>query len=236
MREFHASLLTTLFTKGGTLMTVITVSRELGSNGAAIAEQVAAEMGYRFVTKAILEKVLHQYGLVRLNELYEKAPGLWARVDFANLELVSMLDKVIQGIAHLDNVVLLGRGGYAALSGYTNVLNVRVQAPLSVRVKRVMELEGLTDVAEAEKLIEQNDKARAMFVQGFYGVDFYNSRQFQLVLDTGITPSDTAAAWIIETARSLAAQPFSGAKTTLDIVVDKVMEDAIKQVLMMAGA
>lgn len=213
-------------------MTVVTVSREWGSSGESIAKQVAEQLGYRFVTKATLEKVLHQYGLIRLDELYEKAPNLWARVDFANLELVSMLDKVIQGIAHLDNVVLLGRGGYAALSDYANVLNVRLQAPLPVRVSRVMARKNLTDIAEARKLVEKNDKARAMFVQGFYGVGFYDTHQFQLVLDTSITPTNTAVAWIIELAQSLADHNPADAKTTDDIVADPIMQDAIKRVLM----
>lgn len=210
-------------------MTIITISRELGSEGETIARQVAAQMGYRFVAKNTFEKVLHQYGLIRLDELYQSAPSLWARLDIANLELVSMLGKVILGTAKLDNTVMLGRGGYAALSAYADVLNVRIQAPFSTRVKSVMERENFDNVTEAEKFVAKNDKARDMFVRGYYGADFNEARQFHLVLDTSVIPVDTAVAWIVEAARLLAAHSFAGVLTTQDIVVDPILADAIAQ-------
>ncbi len=214
-------------------MTVITISRELGSEGSTIAQRVAAEMGYRLVTKTTFEKVLHQYGLIQLDELYTSVPSLWARIDITNLELVSRLDKIILGFARLDKVVLLGRGGYAALNEYADVLNVRIQAPFQARVKRVLEKEGMDNLAQAEKMVLKNDKARAVFVQGFYGVDFYDTRQFQLVLDTEVIPVDTAVAWIVESAQLMENRSFAGAKTTQEIVVGPVLKDAIDQVLMM---
>jgi len=212
-------------------MAVITVSRELGSEGEAVARQVAAKMGYRFVAKATIEKVLQQYGLIELDDLYRSAPSLWARLDITNLELVSMLNKVILGIARLDNVVLLGRGGYAALSGYADVLNVRIQAPFAFRMQVVMEREGLDSTAQAEKRVAKSDKARDMFVQGYYGADFNTARQFNLVLDSSVIPAETAVAWIMEAARLLAHRSSAGMLTIQDIVVDPVLADAITQVL-----
>lgn len=212
-------------------MTIITVSRVLGSGGEAVARQVAAQMGYRFVAKTTIEKVLQQYGLVRLDELYQTATSMWARLDIANLELVSMLDKVILGVAKLDNTVILGRGGYAALSGYADVLNVRIQAPVAVRVQRVMESEGLDSAASAEKRVAESDKARDMFIRGYYGADFNAARQFNLVLDSSVIPADTAVAWIKVAAQLLAHRSPEGMPTTQEIAVDPVLADAINQVL-----
>lgn len=212
-------------------MTVITISREWGSDGTVIAQRVAEEMRYRFVAKKTFEKILQQYGLIQLDNLYKSVPGLWARLDNANLQLVSMLNKIILGIAHLDNVVMLGRGGYAALSDYADVLHVRIQAPFSLRVKRVMEREKWTDAAEANKLVAINDKSRAQFVQGFYDVDYYTARQFHMVLDTGVIPVDTAAGWISEAAALLANRSFVGSLVTQEIDVDPILVDAIAQVI-----
>ncbi|MCA9962149.1 MAG: cytidylate kinase-like family protein, partial [Anaerolineales bacterium] len=161
---------------------------------------------------------------------YQSAPSLWARLDIANLELVSMLDKVILGIARLDHVVLLGRGGYAALSGYADVLNVRIQAPFATRVACIMDREGL-DSSQAEKRVTRSDKARDMFVQGYYGADFNAARQFNLVLDSSVIPVETAVAWIKQSAQLLAARSSAGLPTTQEIVVDPVLADAINQVL-----
>jgi cytidylate kinase len=55
-----------------------------------------------------------------------------------------MLNKVIEAFAHHGNVVLLGRVGFEVLGKYADVLHVRLQAPFSVRVKRIMTQQGLS--------------------------------------------------------------------------------------------
>lgn len=213
-------------------MAIITISREIGSDGEAVARGVAAKMGYRFAAKNTFENVLYQYGFVGFDGIYQSAPSLWARSDIANQELISMLNKAILGIARLDNVVILGRGGYAALSSYADVLNVRIQAPFSTRVKCILDREGFEKIAKAEKHVAENDKARATFVQGFYNAEFYDTRQFHLVLDMSVIPVNTAIEWIAGGAQLLANRSLVDSLTTQDIVVDQVLADAINQVLM----
>jgi cytidylate kinase len=43
-------------------MTVITISREIGSGGGDIAKQVADSLDYHFVDKKMIERVLMEYG------------------------------------------------------------------------------------------------------------------------------------------------------------------------------
>ncbi|HNB54310.1 MAG TPA: cytidylate kinase-like family protein, partial [Anaerolineales bacterium] len=167
-------------------------------------------------------------GLVQLDELYKSA-SFWAQLDSANLDLIAQLNTIILAFAKQDNMVILGRGGFAVLREYANVLHVRIQAPFAVRVQRVMARENLT-LPEAEKRVAQNDKARARFVQGFYDADFYSTRAFHLVLDTGLLPLDTATAWIIEATHHLTNR-LPGAITTQQIEVDPILARAIQEVL-----
>lgn len=212
-------------------MTVITISRELGSEGAAIAAQVASRLEYQFVAKQSLEKVLQQYGLVQLDALYKTSPGIWARLDDANLQLIAMLNKILLGIAHRGDTVILGRGGFAALGGYVDVLHVRIRAPFSLRVKRIQEREQLSDIEVAEKLVAQNDKARHTFIQAFYDVDTELASQFHLVLDTSVVTTAMAVDWITEVAQSMSYSPYTDVLTTEEIEVDVILAEAIEQVL-----
>lgn len=212
-------------------MTVITISRELGSEGAAIAAEVADRLGYEFVAKHSLEKILQQYGMVQLDTLYKSSPGFWARFDDANLQLISMLNKIILGIAHRGNTVILGRGGFAALSGYADVLHVRIQASFAVRVQRVQEREQLADFETAEKLVAENDKSRHTFIQAFYDVDADTASRFNLVLDTGVVSIPIAVEWMVEVAQSMSYNPFMDALTVEEIEVDAILADAIEKVL-----
>ncbi len=210
-------------------MTVITISREYYALQSTTAEKIANHLGYHLVTKDTLENVLRQYGKVHLQELYD-APNFWTSAAPSNIELISLLNQTIQAFAKQDNVVILGRGGYLVLQDYANVLNIRIKAPFRVRVQALMAKEDL-DKEEAEKAVKHNDEVRANFVKDFYGQDFYNTRSFRLMLDTGVISSDTAADWIVQAARTLDAQSFENSKTTNDIELDLVLERTVKQVL-----
>ena len=96
-------------------MATITISRLLGSEGAAIAERVAEHLSYALVTKQTLEKILEQYGLVHLDSFYKAPPRLWSRLDYDTKHLVSMLNRIMLLIAKRGEAVILGRGGYASL-------------------------------------------------------------------------------------------------------------------------
>lgn len=214
-------------------MTVITISRELGSEGAAIAAQVADRLGYQFVSKSTLENILHQYGLIQLDTLYKSSPGLWARLDNTNLQLISMLNKVILGIAQRGDAVILGRGGFAALKDYADVLHVRLQAPFSLRVKRVWERDRLVDMETAKRVVAENDKARLTFIKAFYEVDGSAVNQFNLVLDTRVVSIDMAVDWITATAQSMNNSYFVDGLTTAEIEVDPILADAIQKTLVL---
>ena len=91
-------------------MVVITVSRELGSEGSTIAEKTARALGYGLVDKKAIENVLNQYGLIKFGEEDEVASGFFARMDAENERMMLMLDRVIRAMACHGNVVILGRG------------------------------------------------------------------------------------------------------------------------------
>ena len=57
-------------------MTTITISREFGSEGVKIAQQVAKTLDYSLVDKRILEGVFRRYGLTKFGDLYSSAPSL----------------------------------------------------------------------------------------------------------------------------------------------------------------
>jgi cytidylate kinase len=212
-------------------MATITISRLLGSKGAAIAEKVSRKLSYPLVTKQTLEKILEQYGLDHLDSFYKAPPRLWSRLDHETKHLVSMLNAVMLGIAKHGETVILGRGGYAALNNLAGALHVRVQAPLQIRVRTIVEREGSDDIRLMEKLVKDNDRARAMFVNGFYDADFHRAEQFNLVIDTGLVPVDMAVEWIVAASKMADASPTAGTYLAKDIDEDPVLQETIDKVL-----
>ncbi len=215
-------------------MPVITISREVGSEGDDIAERVAQTLGYHFVDKEFIGAVLSQYGVVEFDREYETLPSFWEKFNAQREKrrdaMVNMLHQVVRAVAHHGNVVILGRSGFAVLGGFADVLHVRLQAPLSVRVKRVMMQQQMT-TAQAEAVVNESDRVRAAFVEEFCGVSWEASRTFDLVINTGKIPSDLATTWVVNAVNAFAAIQETDQPTAGSIEVDPILASAISDML-----
>ncbi len=213
-------------------MTVITISRELGSGGTYISRQVAQALGYHLVEKDTLQKVLSQYGFAQFESEYESAPSFWERLDSNRIMMIEMLNKVILAVAQHGNVVILGRGSYAVLDNYRDVLNVRIQAPFPTRVRRVMIEQKFTDAHEAETVIKESDRVRSTFLQSWYGVRWDTAGMFDLVLDTSKVPCDLAVRWILEAHETMnEIQPEEDQPAIGSVEVDELLARVIAETL-----
>ena len=213
-------------------MSVITISRQLGSGGVEIAHQVAASLGYEFVDKQTTDAIFRQYGLTRFDELYNSVPSYLDLLNADNLLLVAMANEIIEAVAQRGNVVILGRAGFAVLAGLAEVLHVRIQAPLADRVQRVMEHEGLADLDVAGERVAQDDEVHAKYIARFYNKHWDDPANFDLVLDTGALSTDAAVQQIVAAARSRAqTAPPKDAPSIRSLQVDPVLADAVAQAI-----
>ena len=209
-------------------MRTIAISRLVVSEGATIARRVTEALGYTLVNKSVLEGIFRQHGLTKFGDLYTSPPNLWDLANAKNLQLVSMLNDTMEALAHRGDMLILGRGGYASLSKYEDVLNVRLQAPYLVRVERVMARENIDNRLRAEQRVKADDTARQKFVSMFYNQAWENASNFDLVIDTHTISTEMATDWIIEAARALSAKNFRTDAVTADRArVDPSLLDAI---------
>jgi cytidylate kinase len=212
-------------------MSVVTISREFGSEGSTIARQVAQKTGYHFVDKNVIGEVLIQYGFVEFKQEYDSVSSFWTGFDSRRAEMVGMLNRVIRALARHNDVVILGRGSFAVLDDFADVLNVRIQAPLSLRIKRVMAHKSIDNVEQAEAWVEENDKVRASFIEWFYGVPWHTASAFDVVLDTSKVSPDLAVGWLVDTVSGMNETKTGGAQTTRMIEVDPILSSVVAEVL-----
>ncbi len=212
-------------------MSVITISREFGSGGSYSAEKVAQALGYHFADKKMMEDVLVQYGFVEFEKGYDAAHGFWTRFDARTTEMIKMLNQIIWAVARHGNVVILGRGSFAILSGYADVLNVRIQAPLPVRQARVMAQQQIATPEQAEAIVKEADRVRTTFIESYYGVRWDVASAFDVVIDIGKVAPDLAVTWLVDAAKALPARTGGEARTTSALEVDQILASAVSAVL-----
>jgi cytidylate kinase len=211
-------------------MTVITISREFGSEGDWIAHHVAQSLGYHFVDRNFVGHIIDQYGYVEFDREYTTMPRFWERFDAQREKeretVVSMLNQVIRAVAHHGHAVILGRSGFEVLGGFADVLHVRLQAPFAVRVQRIMDQQNLS-FEMAESLVKQNDKVRVGFVEEFYKVPWNSIQAFDLVINTGKIESDLASEMIVNTAKAFENHLDVDKPTVASIDVDRILSNSI---------
>jgi cytidylate kinase len=214
-------------------MAVVTISREIYSEGSYIGEKVADGLGYHFVSKNGIEKIFLEHGLVEFGKVYESIEGFWTRFDDMRSTTIEFLKQVILALANHGNVVIVGRGAFAVLGAFADVLNVRVQAPLPFRVKRAMEKEKITESHEAEVFLKKRDRERDAFVESFYNIRWVDAapKAFDMVINTGKVPPDMATAWVVKALRDLKKRKKDAELTTKTIKVDPELAGTVSQVL-----
>ena len=211
-------------------MSAITISRELGSLGDTVAEQVASRLGYQLVDKNTIEKIFIQYGYVDFKEAYNTT-GFWAHFDPRRAEMVSFLNRIIEALVARGRVILLGRGGFAMLRDYADVLNVRIQAPFALRARRVFESGAFARLSLVEEAVREHDRMRRDFVNSMYSERWDSVSAFDLVLDTGKITPEQAADWLEAAGRQTSLPQPGEALTTRSLDIDPVLADSVAQVL-----
>jgi cytidylate kinase len=216
-------------------MSVVTISRELGSLGSLVAEGAAHTLGYCLADKTTIETILKDYGLVQFTREYDSIPGFWERFDAQKREErqhhINMLNQCICALAHHGNVVIVGRGGFAVLADLDDVLHVRIKAPTPVRVRRLVEAPDIADPGLAELAVMKNDHLQKQFIKTVYGREWDTAKAFDLIIDTGKIPPGLAAEMIVQAARGLKSAATGGRHTSMGLPVDKALCEVVAEVL-----
>jgi len=210
-------------------MAIITISRDFGSKGSLVSQSVAQSLGYTYVDKETIEKVMIQYGLISFDRFYDAYHTIWSRFDESNHEIIKMFSKTIHEFSKNDKTVLVGRAGFVLLNGYENVLHVLIRAPFEERVSNTMQEMNIGDREKAREVVLKNDQSRKAFVQTFYKADTHNADWFNIVLDTSVIPPETAAEWIAEAAKMIDKSRMNPEKTTMAIKSDEVLKSVVEE-------
>ncbi|MDP3774268.1 MAG: cytidylate kinase-like family protein [Gemmatimonadales bacterium] len=205
-------------------MAVVTITRQYGAGGSAVAGLVANALGWTLIDNQFVGEVAKRAGLpvetVAARE--ERAPSLMERLvralataspetfvpaaatgDEPDEEaMVRTAERVIAEAAAHGRAVMVGRGAQAVLarSSAQDALHAYIVAPRDARIREVMARVGLTE-QDASRTLDQTDAARDRYVERHYGLPRQDPARYHLVLNTGFLGNDGAADLIVSAAR-----------------------------------
>ena len=150
---------------------IITISREFGSGGRFIGEEVAKKLGIAYYDKNIINQIAEKSGFAPeyIQEKAELSPkkGMFAYAfsgrDITGKSVEDMLyeaqRKVILEIAEKEPCVIIGRNADFILKGRNDVLNVFIHGNQPEKIKRIMRLYHVSE-QEAVDMMADTDKRR----------------------------------------------------------------------------
>jgi len=179
-------------------MSVITVSRQLGSLGTEIAWKLAAVLHYEFIDKEGIGKALASYGIPEpdLEKFDEKKPPLWDCLQIQRRKFLHFIQGVIYDFARRGKVIIVGRGGQVLLRDLPGVMHLRIIAPFEVRIRRLREQSG-GDEKQATRILRRSDRDSAGFIRSFFDVDWDEPALYDLVINTQKLSVETAVKLIL---------------------------------------
>ena len=181
-------------------MSIITISHEAFGHGRAIAERVAAILGYRCISREVLVEASKRYGIAEAKffEVLEEKPHHWWTQWLEGRGVYRVvLQAAICELAQDGDLVYHGRAGEEFFPGIRHVLNVFVDTPTESRIQQVITRKGLSKET-AREYLEELDRIRARRLKELFNIEWCDPARYDLVLNTARMSVETAARFIAE--------------------------------------
>ena len=166
-------------------MTIVAISREMGSGGYEIGAAVAKALHFEYVNRQILLEAAHAHGVpeATLVDVVARRPSVWERFDVERRRYLTFLEAAYYTFAERGNLVTASRSGPFFVQDVRHALKVRIMAPVEVRVRRVMAQEQLDQKAAAAK-VHAYDREMSGRIDYLFGLDWTRPEHYDLVINT----------------------------------------------------
>ena len=191
---------------------IITISREFGSGGRFIGEEVAKKLGIAYYDKNIIGQIAEKSGLspeyIQENAELSPKKGLFAYA-FSGRDITgkSVEDTVYEAqrniileLAEKEPCVIIGRNADYILKDRDDVLNVFIHGDMSEKIKRIT---GLYNVKEKEavKMMADTDKRRRTNYNFYTDQNWGKASNYTLCLNSSQLGYDRCEMIIMECAK-----------------------------------
>lgn len=183
---------------------VITISRQLGSGGAYVGQQLSKRLNISYIDREIIREAANQLSILEadLEAFDEKKISFWQSIAplYSNgvpdiymppqiyiptdRELFQAESQIIERIAKNTSSIIIGRCGSHILCEHPNHMSIFLHADMAFRKERIQTLYNVPKEA-AEKMIQQSDTQRGQYHRKFTGKEWIDVRQYNLSMDTG---------------------------------------------------
>src|SRR5260221_9564244 len=193
-------------------MTVIAMTREIGSHGSEVAAGVAAALGLEIInSEIVVPHVAGSLGVAQsaVQRYVDGKASLFDRWQIDTRKLSQHTLDQILNLALKDNVLIRGWGAAALFQGIRGVICVRVCAPMAVRVRVMMERLGVKDAEAIQQEIERFDAGHSRAMRAAFNFDWNDALLYHIILNSARVTIDECVKALCDLAQHLRSQDDS---------------------------
>lgn len=168
-------------------MSIVVISRQVGSLGDEIAASVAKRLNFDLADQAKVHQLAQgcDAEFSKACSLYEteKKPSFLESFFFQSAAYTSLFESLNYELASQGKIVIIGRGAQIVLRDVPDVFTARVVAPLDVRVERVMEKTKMGR-EEALHFVDKHDSQRRDLINSIFDRDLRDWTLYDVILNT----------------------------------------------------
>ncbi len=183
---------------------IITIGRQHGSNGHAVAETLAKRLHMPCYSKEIVDRaardtnfsheVIRSYDEKRISPFMAPSTHFFGMDEGfrLNMQIASAQFDAIRNLANEGDAIFVGRCADYVLRSREDVIRVFLMADMPYRIKTVMGRKDITK-DQARKLIKEVDKDRASYYRYYTDQSWGESGCYDLCLNVGRVGVEGAA-------------------------------------------
>jgi cytidylate kinase len=212
-------------------MTVIAMTREIGSFGMDVAAGLAATLRLKIIqSDTVANCIAERLGVNESAVLHyvNGSASLLDRWQIDRRRLFHYAAEEILRLAQQGNVLIKGWGVATLLRDLAGVISVRVCAPMDFRVRVLMDRLGTKDVDAVREQIKHYDAARARTMRAYFNVEQEDPRLYHIVLNTQRLSIESCVKTVSELAEGEQFQDQTAIQATL---ANKLVEAEISSAL-----
>ena len=195
---------------------IITISRQLGSGGAYVGQQLAKNLDIFYADREIIDQVAKQFSILEkdLEPRDEKIVSFWQsflqsyaftspdvylppQIIPTDRTLYKAEKEIIERIAKERSAVIIGRCSSYILHEHPNHISIFLHGNIAFRKGRIQKL---YDVSErvAGNMIAKSDKERSLYYHTFTKKEWPDATLYDISLDTSKIGLDNSVELIMK--------------------------------------
>lgn len=178
-------------------LTILTISRQMGSLGDEIAEELSRKLGWELINRnKLINRFFSEITNAHEQHMLQESAKFYLSPSRCGKTYLDYLERSLFELSQKQSAILVGFGSQIIFAEDRDALLVRIVAPLNVRIARTKKQFHVSDT-DADNILQMADKKHKKFVSTVFGIDLTDDFLYHLTLNTASLTIDACVAAIL---------------------------------------